>query len=589
MAERYKIINLLSKDAAGGVYLAEDTMLERKVVYRHIDADTGMERSSTWADDMAAYAGKLCAFQHPNIVTIYDVPIDDSGFSMVTQYIEGETLAERLVQGPIREIGAYRMAVDLLEALHAAHDAGVYHGALHTGSIKRLARATGGYRYLIMDLGLNTLATMVKGEDIHIADPVLLAPELHGEDAEPDERADLFMVGQLCYTALVGGHPFSGKSADECAAAHLAGELPPLSNYVPHLNPDFASWVMQMCSGERGKRPASIDEAAKLLHAIKVVDPDATSGNVPTVSLAQEPVPVATVPMAAVLPTKNQTVPVATLTAKQQPVPVATISGGGAPPLSAANQAMQGSGDFLATSDSSNKTMIIVVVSLVVVVVLAVGLTFLFSSGGEQEEAKQQDLSKVVIPEGVKAHMHEPVLIGKEGDPGIVSLEGEKILDWVVYTGANISSGRAENPGRQFRISTSTAGKFSEAARKMPVWFETGGKELEPKAATGAKTGNAKAGDGWSIGIWVPKQNNGPVLVTLCVFQQWAAFDIAVSLPNRDVVDFQVPKQDPGVLRIPIEIPKPKKGGFYTVKITCAKDSMGDFAMGLNAVVVEKK
>lgn len=589
MAERYKIINLLSKDAAGGMYLAEDTMLGRKVVCRHIDAAVGMERSDSWAEEMGTYAGKLCAFQHPNIVTVYDVPIDDAGFSMVTQFIEGETLAQRLEQGPIREIGAYRMAADVLEALHAAHAAGVYHGALHTGSIKRLPRATGGYRYLIMDLGLNTLATMVKGEDIHIADPVLLAPELHGEDTEPDESADLFMVGQLCYTALAGGHPFSGKSPEECAAAHLAGELPPLTNYVPHLNPDFANWVMQMCAGERAGRPASIDEAAKLLHAIKVVDPDATSGNIPTVSLAQKPVPVATLPMAAVLPTKNQAVPVATLTAKQQPVPVATISGGGAPPLSASNQAMQGSGDFLATSDSSNKTMIIVIASLVVVVVLAVGLTFLFSSGGGEEEARQQDLSKVVIPEGAKAYLHKLELVGKKDDPGIVSLEGEKILDWVVYTGAKVSAAKDQNPARAYRLNTTTAGKFSEAARKMPVWFETGGKELEPKAATGAKTGNAKAGEGWSISLRVPKQHKGPMLVKLYVFQEWAAFDIAVTLANGEVVDLQTPIQDPGVLLIPIEIPKPKGGQFYTVKITSAKDATGDFAMGLNAVVVEKR
>ena len=82
--DRYKIIHLLSKDAAGGMYLAEDTMLGRKVVYRHMDADVGGNRSSSWAEEMATYAGKLCAFQHPNIITIYDVPIDERGFSLVT-------------------------------------------------------------------------------------------------------------------------------------------------------------------------------------------------------------------------------------------------------------------------------------------------------------------------------------------------------------------------------------------------------------------------------------------------------------------------------------------------------------------------
>ena len=605
--ERYKIIKLLSKDAAGGMYLAEDTMLGRKVVYRHMDADVGGNRSSSWAEEMTTYAGKLCAFQHPNIITIYDVPIDETGFSLVTQYVEGETLAERLKEGPLREFGAYRMAHDLLEALHAAHDAGVYHGALHTGSIKRLPRATSGFRYLILDLGLNTLATMVKGEDIHIADPVLLAPELHSDNPEPDESSDLFMVGQLCYTALAGGHPFSGRPAEECAPAHLAGELPPLTDYRPDLNPDFAAWVMKMCSGNRGDRPASIDDAADSLHAFKITDPDAKSAtaSVPiAVAVPTVPMAAVTVPMAAVTG-KVQPVPVATLTAKQQAVPVATVKQsalGSTVKQSALGSTVKqsalgatgpqsslgmtgGVSDFSAGADHSNQKMFIIIGVLVALIAVGVGLKFLLPAGDKEEEKKEL----IVLAEDVKAHMHQVELIGTKGDMGLVNLDGEKTLDWVVFTGANVSGAKDQMPERAYRMNPSSSGNFTEAARKgIPVFFEVGGKELTPMAATSAKAGNAKAGDGWNISLRVPKQHKGSMLVTLYMFQEWCAFDVEVTMHNGEKIKLEnIPKQDPGVLRIPIEIPKVRKGKFYQIKITASKDTTGDFEMGLNAVHIE--
>ena len=586
---RYKIIHLLSKDAAGGMYLAEDTMLGRKVVYRHMDVDAGGNRSSSWAEEMATYAGKLCAFQHPNIITIYDVPIDETGFSLVTQYVEGETLAERLKEGPLREFGAYRMAHDLLAALHTAHDAGVYHGALHTGSIKRLPRATSGFRYLILDLGLNTLATMVKGEDIHIADPVLLAPELHSDNPEPDESSDLFMVGQLCYTALAGGHPFSGRPAEECAPAHLAGELPPLTDYRPDLNPDFAAWVMKMCSGNRSDRPASIDAAADALHAFKITDPDANAAtaSVPiAVAVPTVPMAAVTVPMAAVTG-KVQPVPVATLTAKQQVVPVATVKqfGLGATGPQSSLGMTGGVSDFSAGDDHSNQKMFVTIGVLVALIAVGVGLKFLLPAGDKEEEKTEL----VVLAKDVKAHLHEVELIGQKGDTGLVNLGGEQTLDWVVFTGANVPGAKDQMPERAYRMNPSSSGNFTEAARKgIPVFFEVGGKELTPMAATSAKAGNAKAGQGWNISLRVPEKHKGSMLVTLYMFQEWCALDVEVTMHNGEKIKLQnIPKQDPGVLRIPIEIPKVRKGKFYNIKITASKDTTGDFEMGLNAVHIE--
>ena len=147
--------------------------------------------------------------------------------------------------------GVHRMAADMLEALHAAHQSDVFHGALHTGSIKRVHRATGGHRYLLVDLGLNQLTSMVRAEKVKVADPILMAPELHKDDHEPDAKADLFMLGQLCYTALVGGHPFSDKTTEECLEAYSTDGMPPLEDYVEGVNPEFSAWVMRLLEYEK--------------------------------------------------------------------------------------------------------------------------------------------------------------------------------------------------------------------------------------------------------------------------------------------------------------------------------------------------
>ena len=173
---------------------------------------------------------------------------------------------------------------------------------------------------------------------------------------------------------------------------------------------------------------------------------------------------------------------------------------------------------------------------------------------------------------------------------GIVSLDGDKTLDWVVFTGATVSGDRDQMPARAYRMNPSSSGNFAETARKgIPVFFETAGKELTPTAATSAKTGRAKAGHGWDISLRVPKQHKGPMIISLYVFQQWCAFDVVVTMHNGEEIKFQIPKQDPGVLRIPIEIPKPRGGQFYAVKITTSKDTSGDFAMGLSGIHIEKR
>ncbi len=562
MTERYEIIKLLGKDPAGGMYLAEDTTLERKVVFRNIDCVGVDTEDQSWKEEFSAYSGKLCALQHPNLLTIFDIFVEGDGVSMVTQFIEGESLAERLEQGPLKQLSAYHMAGDLLEGLHAAHASGVFHGALHTGSIKRLPRASGGHRYLIVDLGLNKLATMVKGEDIHIADPVLLAPELHDQKNEPDVRADLFMLGQICYTAMAGGHPFAEKSPEDCVQAYLAGELTDLSEFAPHVQEDFADWVMLLASGDASQRPESIRDAMESLQRITIIEPiDESvlneSGQVTVASTASV----------------RLTAPMVEVSDVTQQAPVAVPN-------------------YVAPTHKSNKNPIIIIATLCVLI----GLGLWFGLTRNDGEVGQDDALST-IPDGVKVHLHDVVLvntIAQRKEPVLVDLETDKTLDWMVATGAPASSNRKERETGHYIQSVFSKGDFNEfAMKKVPVKFKAGKEELVPMAATDSKKGhNAKLDEGWEMILRIPQKHKGSVIISLYMTQWQNDFDVAVTMPDEEVIMFSVPAQTPGVVKIPFEIPDPQAGGFYTIAITAASANSKEspkvnVTMGINAIHVE--
>jgi len=119
MNNRYKITEALGEDVLGTVHLAEDTMLQRRVMVRvieHGESDKAKKRDDKWRKKFAKYTGKMSTMQHPNLLTIYDVSLDDKGATLVNQYIEGESLSDRLERGAVSQIGVYRMASDMLEA-----------------------------------------------------------------------------------------------------------------------------------------------------------------------------------------------------------------------------------------------------------------------------------------------------------------------------------------------------------------------------------------------------------------------------------------------------------------------------------------
>jgi serine/threonine protein kinase len=272
----YEIVSPLGAGGMGEVYRARDTRLERlvaiKILPSHLssnpDAKQRFERESR----------TISSLSHPNICHLYDVGSQDGIDYLVMQYLEGDTLADRLAKGPLPPEQVLKYGVDICEGLEKAHKSGVIHRDLKPGNI--MLTKSGA---MLMDFGLakttsaagappssSLTATMSGGsakspltaEGTVVGTFHYMSPE-QIEGKEADARSDIFALGAVLYEMATGKRAFTGKSQAGIAAAILASEPQPISAIQP-MSPPALDRVVKSCLA---KDP---DERWQTAHDIKL-------------------------------------------------------------------------------------------------------------------------------------------------------------------------------------------------------------------------------------------------------------------------------------------------------------------------------
>jgi serine/threonine-protein kinase len=233
----YKIIEQLGAGGMGEVYLGEDTRLGRKVAIKVLPAEfaSDPERLARFEQEARAAA----ALNHPHIAVVHDVgyePREDGATThfMVQEYLEGQSLRERLDRGALPPDRALDLATEVGEALIAAHKAGIVHRDLKPDNIF----VTEEGHAKVLDFGLAKLTEMAAptGSSASMSPTMLgtvagqvmgtagfMAPEqINGE--EVDHRADLFAFGCVLYGMVTGRQAFSGKNVHETLGKILSAE-----------------------------------------------------------------------------------------------------------------------------------------------------------------------------------------------------------------------------------------------------------------------------------------------------------------------------------------------------------------------------
>ncbi len=275
----FKIERELGRGGMGVVYLATDTRLDRQVAIKALPADLAAD-----PDRLARFqreAKVLASLNHPNVGGIHGLEQADDHQYLVLEYIEGETLADRLAAGPIPVADALALAKQIAEALEAAHERGIIHRDLKPGNVM----ITTEDAVKVLDFGLartadgspsSTANAAARADSPTVTSPARFAhsPTIPGvimgtagymspEQARGkpvDKRSDIFAFGCVLYEMLTGAQPFRGETVADAIGATLHKESD--LNLLPPSTPRRVRDLLTSClAKDRKQRLHDIGDA----------------------------------------------------------------------------------------------------------------------------------------------------------------------------------------------------------------------------------------------------------------------------------------------------------------------------------------
>ncbi len=284
----YKISESIGTGGMGEVYLATDVVAGRKAALKLLPMRFTGDAARLKRFQQEARA--VVALNHPNILTVYEIGEDHSINYIASELIEGETLRQRLTRGPIQLSEAVDVAIQVVSALAAAHQAGIVHRDIKPENI--MLRPDGYVK--VLDFGIAKLAESafaqppsvaaatfgVPGAMDRGAESVTLAQTNLGSilgttsymspeqacGAQIDKRTDIWSLGVVLYEMVTGHAPFAGDTPRDVMSSILEREPPPLARYTAHTPAELQQIISKTLRKDRDER---YHGAHELLDALK--------------------------------------------------------------------------------------------------------------------------------------------------------------------------------------------------------------------------------------------------------------------------------------------------------------------------------
>jgi eukaryotic-like serine/threonine-protein kinase len=272
----YKIAEKIGEGGMGVVYLAHDTSLDRKVAVKFLP--DFLKHDETARKRFVREARSAAALDHPFICAIHEVGEAEGKSFIVMEYLEGQTIRDRMTQGSVPLKQAMLWAVEIAEALAVAHEKGIIHRDLKPANIMLLR--TGHTK--VMDFGLakqvsgteqfgsqETTLTGLTREGTTVGTLPYMSPEqVQGKTV--DLRSDLFSFGIVIYEMLTGINPFKRDSGFDTAEAILRDVPAPISNYRKDAPQSLVALINKLLAKDAKDRYQQAREVADNL--IKILD-----------------------------------------------------------------------------------------------------------------------------------------------------------------------------------------------------------------------------------------------------------------------------------------------------------------------------
>ena len=268
---RYEICSQLGAGGMGEVYLANDTKLDRKVALKILPPDMVGDQSGERVRRFIQEAKAASALNHPNILTIYEIDEIDSEHFIATEFIDGETLRDRIRKGPLGPNEALEVGIQVAGALSSTHAVGIVHRDIKPDNI--MLRHDGIVK--VLDFGLaklsrerhtfesdsmaptqnliNTAVGMVLGTAHY------MSPE-QARGMEVDARTDIWSLGCVLYEMISGRQPFTAPTTIDIMSGILNRDPDSLMPHLPEGPRDLDRVVLRALRKDREERYQTIKD-----------------------------------------------------------------------------------------------------------------------------------------------------------------------------------------------------------------------------------------------------------------------------------------------------------------------------------------
>jgi serine/threonine protein kinase len=293
---QYQFTEKLGAGGMGEIYKAHDTRLNRIVAIKVLPASRSgdPERRQRFLQEAQAASG----LNHPSIITIHDVLSEGDTEFMVMEYVAGKTLNDVIPKGGLRVPQALKYALQMADALNAAHSAGIVHRDLKPANVM----VTEGGLVKVLDFGLAKLTDRTpasfddKTQTIAHAAPLTVEGSILGtvsymspeqaQGRKVDTRSDIFSFGAVLYEMLTGRRAFEGDSSLSTLSAILRDDVKPMADVAPDVPAPLETLLQRCLRKDPEDRWQSMREVQIALSTLKR---DSDSGSLYTTRVASVP------------------------------------------------------------------------------------------------------------------------------------------------------------------------------------------------------------------------------------------------------------------------------------------------------------